>query len=407
MWLSRTTPTERRTLLAGYAGYGLDGFDVMIYTFVIPTLLNAWSMTKAEAGSIATGMLVTSAIGGWAAGVLADRFGRVRILQLTVLWFAVFTCLSGFTQSYGQLLFTRAMQGFGFGGEWAVGSVLVAETIDARYRGRATGLVQSSWSVGWALAALAYWAGYALMPAQLAWRVLFWVGILPALLVVYIRRNVQESSVYTRSRERESQGTEAANFLHIFRPPLLRTTILASLLSSGMLGAYYAVTTWLPTYLSTERHLSVTGTTGYLLVVIAGSLAGYLTSASMSDALGRRRCFVLFAVGGMLLVLAYTRLPITDSELLLLGFPLGFVVLGIFAGMGAFLAELYPCAVRGSGQGFSYSMGRALGGVCPWMIGIWSAHWSLAGSIGVTTAAAYGLVIAAACVLPETKGAPV
>src|ERR1700683_1814456 len=125
----------------------------------------------------------------------------------------------------------------------------------------------------------------------------------------------------------------------------------------------------------------------------------------MSDALGRRRCFVLFAVCGMLLVLAYTRLPITDGEMLVLGFPLGFVVLGIFAGMGAFLAELYPCAVRGSGQGFCYSMGRAIGGACPSIIGHWSSHWSLGGAIGVTTAAAYGLVIAAACVLPETKGA--
>jgi MFS family permease len=407
MWLSRTTPSERRTLLAGFAGYGLDGFDVMIYTFIIPTLLSAWSMTKAEAGSIATGMLVTSAIGGWGAGVLADRFGRVRILQLTVLWFAVFTCLSGFTQSYGQLLFTRAMQGFGFGGEWAVGSVLVAETIDARHRGRATGLVQSSWSVGWALAALAFWVVYALVPADLAWRILFWMGILPALLIIYIRRKVDESSVYTQSRAGHSGGASGANFLDIFRPPLLRTTVLASLMSSGMLGAYYSVTTWLPTYLAGERHLSVTGTTGYLLVVIAGSLAGYLTSAWMSDALGRRRCFVLFAVCGGVLILAYTRLPITDGQMLLLGFPLGFVVLGIFAGMGAFLAELYPCAVRGSGQGFSYSMGRALGGVCPWMIGLWSAHWSLAGSIGVTTAADYGLVIAAACVLPETKGTAV
>jgi MFS family permease len=404
MWLIRTTPSERRTLLAGFAGYGLDGFDVMIYTFVIPTLLNAWSMTKAEAGSIATGMLVTSAIGGWGAGALADRFGRVRILQLTVLWFAVFTCLSGFTQSFGQLLFTRAMQGFGFGGEWAVGSVLVAETIDARYRGRATGLVQSSWSVGWALAALAFWGVYALVPADLGWRILFWMGILPALLIVYIRRKVQESSVYTQSRDREARGAGAANFLQIFRPPLLRTTALASLMSAGMLAAYYSVTTWLPTYLAAERHLSVTGTTGYLLVVIAGSLAGYLTSAWMSDALGRRRCFMLFAVCGMLLILAYTRLPITNGEMLVLGFPLGFVVLGIFAGMGAFLSELYPCAVRGSGQGFSYSMGRALGGVCPWLIGLWSAHWSLAASIGVTTAAAYGLVIAAAWVLPETKG---
>ena len=128
MWLQYTTAGERRALLAAYAGYGLDGFDFMIYSFIIPSLLSLWSISKAEAGYIASGTLITSAVGGWAAGVLADRYGRARILQLTVLWFAAFTFLSGFTQSFAQLFFTRAMQGFGFGGEWAVGSVLVAES---------------------------------------------------------------------------------------------------------------------------------------------------------------------------------------------------------------------------------------------------------------------------------------
>src|SRR6201994_1202601 len=182
MWLASTTPQQRRALLATYLGYGLDGFDFMIYSFIIPSLLTLWGMTKAEAGYIASGALITSAIGGWAAGALADRYGRSRILQLTVLWFALFTFLSGFTHSFGQLFFARAMQGFGFGGEWSVGSVLVAEIIDARHRGKATGLVQSSWSVGWAAAALAFWAASTLLPPEIAWRVLFWIGILPALL---------------------------------------------------------------------------------------------------------------------------------------------------------------------------------------------------------------------------------
>src|SRR6516164_1448876 len=168
MWLQSTTATQRRALLAAYGGYGLDGFDFMIYSFIIPTLLNVWNISKAEAGYIASGALITSAVGGWAAGVLADRFGRARILQLTVLWFAAFTFLSGFTHSAGQLFFSRAMQGFGFGGEWSVGSVLVAEIIDARHRGKATGMVQSSWSLGWAAAALTYWAVSSLAPPELA-----------------------------------------------------------------------------------------------------------------------------------------------------------------------------------------------------------------------------------------------
>src|ERR1700733_1160395 len=200
MWLQTTTADERRALLATYLGYGLDGFDLMIYSFMIPTLLTLWGMTNAEAGYIASGALITSAIGGWAAGVLADRFGRARILQLTVLWFAVFTFLSGFTHNFGELFVTRAMHGFGFGGQWSVGSGLVAEIIDARHRGKATGLVQSSWSVGWAAAALAFWAVSAIVPPAMAWKILFWLGILPGLLVVYIRRNVPEPAIFTQMR---------------------------------------------------------------------------------------------------------------------------------------------------------------------------------------------------------------
>jgi MFS family permease len=400
MWLAATTLRERRALLAAGAGYGLDGFDFMLYSFVIPTLLALWHLSKAQAGYIATGALITSAAGGWAAGVLADRYGRARVLQWTVAWFAAFTCLSGFTHSFEGLLTTRALQGLGFGGEWAVGSVLIAETIEARHRGKASGLVQSGWALGWAAAAIAYWIVYVAAPPELAWRILFWLGILPALLVVYIRRRVEEPALFVAL----SKTRRPLRSLDIFRAPLRGTTALAALLCTGMLGAYYAVTTWLPTYLSSERHLSVPGTSSYLLVLIGGSFAGYLTSAWLSDAIGRRRGFILFALSGALLILLYTLVPLTDALTLALGFPLGFFQSGIFSGMGAFLSELYPSAVRGSGQGFSYSAGRALGALFPAVVGEWSAHAPLGRVFGTMTALGYGLVILAALALPETRG---
>jgi MFS family permease len=408
MWLQSTSASERRALLATYAGYGLDGFDFMIYSFIIPTLLTLWSMSKAEAGYIASGALITSAIGGWAAGVLADRFGRAHILQLTVLWFAIFTFLSGFTHNFGELLVTRAMQGFGFGGEWSVGSVLVAEIIDARHRGKATGLVQSSWSVGWAAAALAFWAVSAIVPPAVAWKILFWLGILPGLLVIYIRRKVPEPAIFLQMRAQRAAlaGNMPARrgaFLDIFRPPLLRTTILATMLSTGMLAAYYSITTWLPTFLANERHLSVGASTGYLLMLISGSLAGYLVSAWLTDTIGRRRGFILFAACAMVLILLYTRLPVAGG-MFLIGFPLGFFILGIFSGMGACLAELYPSAVRGSGQGFTYSVGRGIGGLCPSLIGLLSTRFPLGDAIAGFTVAAYALVIVSALAIPETRG---
>jgi MFS family permease len=408
VWLRTTTLDQRRALLAAYAGYGLDGFDFMIYSFIIPTLLNLWGLSKAEAGYIATGALITSAIGGWAAGVLADRYGRARILQLTVLWFAVFTFLSGFTHSFAQLFLTRAMQGFGFGGEWAVGSVLVAEIIGARHRGKAAGLVQSSWSFGWAGAALAFWIVSSLAPPQAAWKIVFWLGILPGLLIVYVRRKVPEPAIYLNMRSRRpnrlaASGPRRREYLDIFRGRLLGTTVLATLMSTGMLGAYYSVTTWLPTFLATDRHLSVAGTTGYLLMVIVGSLAGYLVSGWLADIIGRRRGFILFAACAAALILMYTRMPIAGG-MFLIGFPLGFFLLGIFSGMGACLAELFPSAVRGSGQGFTYSVGRGIGGFCPSLIGLLSGRVNLGDAIAAFTIAAYALVIVCAWALPETRG---
>jgi MFS family permease len=404
MWLKETSPQERKTLFAAFLGYGVDAFDYMIYTFMIPTLILVWGMTKAQAGYIATGALISSAIGGWLAGILADKYGRVRILQLTVLWFSFFTFLSGLTTSPEQLLITRALQGLGFGGEWSVGSVLIAEMINAKHRGKAVGLVQSSWAVGWGLAAIAFWAVYAHIDQHYAWRVLFWLGALPALLIVYIRRNICDPEVFNQTKAKLASRGESSNFMLIFKPGLLRVTVWASVLATGMQGAYYAVTTWLPMYLKTERHLSVLNTSSYLIVLIAGSFAGYLTGAYLSDKLGRRRCFMLFAISAAVLVICYTQLPITNNFMLILGFPFGFFMSGIFSGMGAFLSELFPSHVRGSGQGFCYNFGRATGAVFPAMIGHMSADMPLGLAIGYLAAGAYAIVVVACMVLPETQG---
>ncbi|MBI3145034.1 MAG: MFS transporter [Pseudogulbenkiania sp.] len=404
MWLKHTNQNERITLTASFGGYAVDAFDYMIYTMLIPTLMAAWSMSKAEAGLIATVTLWASALGGWAAGVLADRYGRVRVLQWTVVWFSVFTFLCGFTQTPEQLMLTRALQGFGFGGEWSVGSVLIAETIRSHYRGRAVGLVQSSWAIGWGVAALAFAWIFTTLSPDLAWRVLFWMGILPALLIIYIRRNLTEPEVFLHAKRQEKESNEKTSFLAIFSPEMLKTTLLASLLIMGMQGGYYTITTWLPTFLKTERQLSVLGTGGYLLVIISGSFAGYLTSAWLSDHLGRKKCFMLFALMSLLIVTTYMQIPITDTQMMLLGFPLGFFVSGIFSGAGAFLSELFPHALRGSGQGFCYNFGRGTGSFFPALVGILSATMPLSKTIGMLAAAAYGLVIVTLLFLPETKG---
>jgi MFS family permease len=406
-WIRQLDRDERRAVGAAFGGYAVDAFDYMVYPLLIPTLTAVWHMTNGDAGLIATAALVASAIGGWMAGVLADRYGRVRVLQLTIAVFSVCTFASGFARSFQQLLIARSLQGLGFGGEWAVGSVLVAETVRKEHRGRAVGLVQSSWAVGWALAALAYTVVYAALPERLAWRALFWLGILPAALIVFVRRHVAEPVLHREARRRAAESGDdgqGPRFVDIFSRPLRRATLLASLAATGMQGGYYAVTTWLPAFLARERHLSVLGTGGYLAVVISGSFAGYLTAADLSDRLGRRACFVLFAVGAAALVTLYTRLPITDTAMLFLGFPLGFCVSGIFGGMGAFLSELYPSAIRGSGQGFCYNVGRGVGATFAALVGYLSAATGLRAAIGGVAVAAYLLVIVAVVPLQETRG---
>ncbi|MBP0594626.1 MFS transporter [Paraburkholderia sp. LEh10] len=404
-WFSELSTRERRTLYAGFGGYAVDAFDFMIYSFLIPTLIASLGMSKSEAGMIATSSLISSAMGGWLAGILADRYGRVRVLQWTIATFAVFTCLSGFTNGFWQLLTTRTLQGIGFGGEWSVVTIMMAETIRSpQHRAKAVGTVQSSWSFGWAAAAILYWAFFALLPEEYAWRACFWIGIVPALWIIYIRRNVSDPDIYVATRRARDSGFDTSRFLQIFSPGYLKTTILGSLLCSGMLGGYYAITTWLPTYLKTVRHLSVFNTSGYLVVLIVGSFTGYIVGAILSDKIGRRASFILFAIGSFLLGMAYTMLPITDGAMLLLGFPLGIVVQGIFAGVGAYLSELYPNAIRGSGQGFCYNLGRGIGSFFPILVGTLSQTMTLVKAIGIVAGSGYLLVVVAALALPETRG---
>jgi MFS family permease len=403
-WIFGLTAQERSTLVATFGGWALDGMDVMIYSFVIPSLIAAWEISKGQAGILGTAALLISALGGWLAGLLADRFGRVRVLQITIAWFALFTFLSGFTNSFWQLLVTRGLQGLGFGGEWAVGSVLMGETIRAQHRGKAVGTVQGGWAIGWGVAAISYAVLFSILPAATAWRAMFWIGILPAVLVFYIRRNVPEPEVFHRTRERETALGEGTRFLEIFSPALLKTTLLTSLLATGAQGGYYAITTWLPTLLKTVRGLSVLNTGGYLFVVIMGSFVGYMVSAWLADRLGRKRTLILFAVCSFVTVAAYTYLPISDAIMLVLGFPLGFFASGSFSPIGAFFTELFPSRLRGSGQGFSYNFGRGIGALFPTLVGYLSARISLGHAISVFAVAAYLVMVFAVLLLPETRG---
>ncbi len=401
-WFFQLEAVERRTFFAAFGGWALDALDYMVFTFVITTLVGLWGIDRGQAGLLGTVTLVFSAVGGWFGGILADRFGRVSILQFTILWFSVCTIGIGFTQNFEQIFALRALQGLGFGGEWAVGSVLMGEIVRSEVRGRAVGTVQSGWAIGWGVAAIIYGIAFSLLPPAMAWRTLFWFAVIPGLLVFYIRTRVPEPEIFTETRKLKAEKT--SRFTDIFAPDLLKTTVLTALLSTGVQGGYYAITTWLPTFLKTERGLSVLGTSSYLAVVIVGSFLGYLCGAWLTDRLGRRANLIVFSLLSGVSLYVYTQLALGNTLMLGLGFPLGFAASGIFSSLGSYLTELYPSRVRASGQGFAYNFGRGIGALFPTLVGYLSAQVGLGAAIGMFAGGAYVVVIATALLLPETRG---
>ena len=404
-WYRQITSRERKTFWACFGGWSLDALEVQMFGLAIPALIAAFSLSKGDAGLISGLTLVTSAIGGWLGGTLSDRYGRVRTLQWMILWFSCFTFLSAFVTGFYPLLLVKAMQGFGIGGEWAAGAVLMAETINPKYRGKVMGTVQSAWTVGWGLAVALFMLIYSLVPQEFAWRVMFFVGLLPSLLILWVRRNVPEPDSFQRLH---TANAIPASFLHsmagIFRPQLLRVTLLGGLLGLGAHGGYHAVMTWLPTFLKTERNLSVLNSGGYLAVIILAFWCGCVVSGLLIDRIGRRKNILLFALCCVLTVQAYVFFPLTNTQMLFLGFPLGFFAAGIPASLGAFFNELYPAEVRGAGVGFCYNFGRVLSAVFPFLVGHMSESMSLGSAIGIDAGVAYGVAVIAALCLPETRG---
>ncbi len=402
-WYHTMSPTQRKTFWACFLGWALDAMDVQLFAFVIPTLMPLWGMSKGQAGLVATSAQMASAVGGMIAGLLADRIGRVQVLKLAILWFSLFTGLSALTNSFHQLLITRSLQGIGFGGEWAAGAILIGEVVDKQIRGRAVGSVQAGWPVGYALAALAYWIIFTLLPETDAWRTLFVLGLVPGLLVLWMRRNVTESDEFKAAAAFREKSKPWATLPLIFSAKIVPRTAMASAMAAGALGGNYTILNWLVTYLRQTHSMSVDMTTLYLSVNIFGSFCGYIGMAHLSDYLGRRKTFALSAVFAGITVASYCLLDLPLTALLFLGFPLGLFQSGIVSGMGACFTELFPAEIRGTAGGFSYNLGRGIGAWVPTGVGYTSVSLGLATSIGIWASCSYLLVLVVALILPETR----
>ena len=400
-WPQHVTAAERRSLVAGGLGWMLDAMDVMLYSLVLAHLMRDLGMSKAEGGLLNSLTLLASAIGGLAFGFLADRVGRTRALMASILVYSVASGACGLSQTIVQLAICRFILGLGMGGEWTTGAALIAETWPPEHRAKALGLMQSSWAIGEMIAA----GVVALVLPSLGWRAVFFVGVLPALVVFWIRRDVPESEIWLRRQAARATSTGSLRIL--WRKDLRRNGLVATAMNAcGMFG-YWGLFTWIPAYLSLPvaeggRGLSLMRTTTWLIVMGLGKWLGYALFGFFADSVGRRRSYVAYLLVAAALVPLYgiTREP---GWLLVLGPLVAFFGTGFFSGFSAIASELFPTEIRATAMGLSYNVGRGLSAAAPAVVGLLASRFGF-GSAFLVLAAAFLAGALLALLLPETKG---
>jgi MFS family permease len=400
-WWRAGTPEGRRALVAGGLGWMLDSFDVMLYALVLAALMKDLGMAKFTAGLLGSATLVASAVGGLVFGVVADRFGRTRALISSILIYSVFTAACGLAQTVAQLAVFRVFLGLGMGGEWASGAALVSETWSAEHRGKALGFMQSAWAVGYGLAALVV----ALVMPVWGWRAVFFVGVLPALVTVWVQRRVEEPALW-RSRK-AAASARPGRLADVFRGNLGRLTVAVTLMNACTMFAWWGFNQWIPAYLSLPAGdggigLSTRAMSGFIMAMQVGMWFGYVTFGFISDRVGRKRAYVTYLLTAAVLMLAYavTQRP---PVLLLLGPVVAFFATGYFTGFGAVTAEIYPTDIRATAQGFTYNIGRIGSAVAPWAVGR-LAETSGFGAAFSLSAIAFLCAAVMWTWIPETRG---
>jgi MFS family permease len=400
-WYREVTPVQRRALIAASLGWMLDSMDFMTYALVLAYLMKDFGMGKPVAGLLTTVAQIAAAVGGVIFGVIADRFGRARALMASILVYSLFTGASGLAHSVTQLAVLRALVGIGLGGEWAAGAALVSETWPDAHRGKALGLMQSSWAIGYALAALIT----GIILPRWGWRAVFLFGTLPALLTLWIRRSVEEPAIW---QERTRSRTASAHSLGaLFANPFRRYTIALALMNAGALFAYWGFNSWNPAFLSLSPNeggvgLSAATMSWFVIVMQMGTWLGYVSYGFIADRAGRKATYVAYLLIAAALLPLYSQAR-SPALLLGLGPAVGFFGTGFFSGLAAVAAELFPTDIRATAMGFTYNLGRVLSAIAPFAVG------SLAEAQGFSLAfgtLAVALLFAAIMwsFIPETKG---
>jgi MFS family permease len=394
-----------KALTGAILGYTFDALDFMVLALAIPLLVKGWGISLASAGLISTATIFGAAISGYIWGPLADKFGRKRTLILCLAWFAIFTALCGFANSYVQLAILRFIAGIGLGGEWVIGAALITEFFPPEQRARATSAVQSGWPVGYAIAlgVNAY-----IVPSH-GWQWLFYSGILALLAAIYIAIFVPESPAWLKSQINKKQGIEAVSntvvkvesWTELLKGANLKTTLLAFGLCASCLVSYWGAGSWIPSYLSTERGLNIKAMSGYLMILNVGGFIGYYAYGFLADKLGRRANFIFGSLASALVMLIWINLTSPTAILWMAGV-FGFITYGYWGPLAAFVSEQFPTQFRGIGTSIAYASGRMMAALAPFVMGGIAASYSLGVALGCV-AVIYALGALFGYFMKETK----
>ncbi len=398
-WWRAADERGRRAFIAASLGWMLDSFDVMLYAMVLAALIEdpVLHLLPSTAGLLSSITLVAAAAGGIMFGVVADRLGRKRALMAAVLIYSVFTAACGFAQTALQLAVFRILLGIGMGGEWATGAALVSESFPARHRGKALAFVQSSWAIGYGLAAL---VNLIVMPIW-GWRGVFFVGVLPAFFTMWIRRRVEDPPIW-----RTTSSSDRGRIGALFAPRIASLTVFITLMNACTLFGWWGLNTWVPAYLrlSPEQHgigLSSSTMSLFVIVMQVGMWFGYVSFGFIADAIGRKRAYIAFVLAASVLLPLYGYLK-DPSLLLVLGPLVAFFGTGYYSGFGAVIVELYPTAVRATAAGVCYNTGRLASAVAPYVVGSLASSRGFGAAFAVT-GVAFLLAAVAWIGIPDTS----
>ena len=380
-WLTESAPEQRRALVAASLGWMLDSMDVMIYALVLGAVQREMHLTAAASGAMMSATLLAAAVGGLVFGWFADRFGRVRALMWSMVGYSAATALCGLTHTAAELMVCRILLGLGMGGEWASGAALVAETWPARHRGKALALVQSAWAVGYALGA----ALVAVVMPRFGWRAVFFAGVAPALVALWVQSRVREPEAWASAHRRTVPVAQ------LFRGELGRSTLVCASMNAAALFGWWGLFTWVPRFLSMPvaqggRGLDIVATSGWTIVMQAGTFLGYVSFGYIADRFSRKWTYIGYLVVAAVLVPVFAFVRNADA-LLAIGPLVGFFGTGYFSGFSVITSELFPTHLRGSAMGFVYNIGRVTSAAGPYLVGRLSETGGMSAALCVTSAA--------------------